>query len=226
MKVFQVVPREGIEPSPLFRERILSPQRLPFRHRGIKLINNELQPHCWRARWQGITRFCNPTFCAMTEHTSKKQEKPPQARMVKIGECPYRNATSDTYYALVKHLGRQIRRSLKTKDKTLAQRRLADFRKSVSKLKGDAGKCLMSFAELGRTWIEGTGTRLKASSLRRKEGCLKNLGTYFGTVRINGIPRDICEKWDHERGGQVSESSFNKEADVLKRVLVYATEHG
>jgi integrase len=31
----EVVPREGIEPSPLFRERILSPQRLPFRHRGF-----------------------------------------------------------------------------------------------------------------------------------------------------------------------------------------------
>lgn len=30
------VGREGVEPSPDFSERILSPRRLPFRHRPVK----------------------------------------------------------------------------------------------------------------------------------------------------------------------------------------------
>ena len=30
----RLVPRAGVEPAPSFEERILSPQRLPFRHPG------------------------------------------------------------------------------------------------------------------------------------------------------------------------------------------------
>lgn len=162
----------------------------------------------------------------MPEHNPKKPGKAPQAEMVKIGECLYRNATSGTYYALVKHLGRQIRRSLKTTDKTLAQRRLAEFRKSVARLNNDSGKRHMSFRELGREWMESAGTRLKASSLRRNSGCLKNLCEHFGQTRINDITREICEKWEKKRGAELSESSFNKESDVLKRSLDYAVDHG
>ena len=33
--LMRLVPREGLEPSPSFEERILSPQRLPFRHPGM-----------------------------------------------------------------------------------------------------------------------------------------------------------------------------------------------
>jgi integrase len=162
----------------------------------------------------------------MTEHNPKKQEKAPQAEMVKIGECLYRNATSGTYYALVKHLGRQIRRSLKTTDKALAQRRLGDFRKSVSRLNNDSEKRHMSFEELGQEWMENAGTRLKASSLRRNAGCLKNLCVHFGMTRINDITRELCETWEKKRGAELSESSFNKESDVLKRSLDYAVDHG
>ena len=32
--VNEVVPRAGVEPAPSYEERILSPQRLPFRHPG------------------------------------------------------------------------------------------------------------------------------------------------------------------------------------------------
>lgn len=43
-------------------------------------------------------------------------------------------ATSETYHALVKRGGKQFRRSLKTKDRHLASRRLADLRQQVSTL--------------------------------------------------------------------------------------------
>ncbi len=32
----ETVPGEGLEPSPFCKERILSPQRLPFRHPGLE----------------------------------------------------------------------------------------------------------------------------------------------------------------------------------------------
>ncbi len=53
----------------------------------------------------------------------------------RIGECLYRHHAG-TYYALVKVIGKQIKRSLKTSDLTLAKRRVADFRAKASRLTG------------------------------------------------------------------------------------------
>jgi hypothetical protein len=39
----------------------------------------------------------------------------------KIAENPYRLESSDGYYALIKKSGKQFRRSLKTKDRMLAE---------------------------------------------------------------------------------------------------------
>jgi len=127
---------------------------------------------------------------------------------------------------LVKHLGRQIRRSLKTKDKTLAQRRLAEFRKGVLRLSGDSEKRRMTFAELGESWLATACATLKTSSLRRNRLCLRNLGGTFGALRISEVTETICEIWERERGAEISESSFNKESDVLKRAFDYAVERG
>ena len=65
---------------------------------------------------------------------SKESQK--QTEFAKVAECLYRNKSSNTYYALVKRNGRQIRKSLKTKDRKLADRRLKDFRQSIDKLSG------------------------------------------------------------------------------------------
>ena len=46
----------------------------------------------------------------------------------KVGENLYRLKTSGTYYALLKRGGKQIRKSLKTKDKELAARKLGEQR--------------------------------------------------------------------------------------------------
>jgi integrase len=153
-------------------------------------------------------------------------KNPTQSVMLKIGECLYRNETSGTYYALVKRHGRQIRRSLKTNDKTLAQRRLAEFRESVSRLSTDAGKRRMNFRQLCTEWLATAGATLKASSLRRNELCVQTLCKSFGEVKIGDITRDGCEAWERSRGALLCESSFNKEADVLKRALDYAVEKG
>ena len=43
--------------------------------------------------------------------------------------CLYRYSSNGVYYALVKHEGKQKRASLKTTDKTVAKRKLADFQR-------------------------------------------------------------------------------------------------
>jgi integrase len=149
-----------------------------------------------------------------------------EGKFLKVGECLYRHKSSGVYYALVKNQGRQIRRSLKTNDKALAQRRLTAFRSTVANLSSDTEKRKMTFRELGDTWLEISGVHLKPSALARNQLCLRQLCTHFGQARINDVTRDMCEDWERTRGPELKASSFNKEADCLKRAFDYAVEHG
>lgn len=49
----------------------------------------------------------------------------------KLGERPYRNPSSGTYYALIKVAGKQIKSSLKTKNLPEARRQLKDYRNDL-----------------------------------------------------------------------------------------------
>jgi hypothetical protein len=51
-----------------------------------------------------------------------------------VGENLYRHAPSGNYYALLRRGGKQFRRSLKTDDRALANRRLSDLRKKIANL--------------------------------------------------------------------------------------------
>ena len=54
--------------------------------------------------------------------------------------CLYRYSTNDVYYALVTQKGRQHRKSLETTDKTVANRKLADFQRDLGKVDTSQGK--------------------------------------------------------------------------------------
>lgn len=67
----------------------------------------------------------------------KPQEK--QSDWVKVGPCLYRYKTG-TYYALVKHGGKQIRQSLETTDATLARRKLGKLKANIDKIDPDVAR--------------------------------------------------------------------------------------
>lgn len=60
----------------------------------------------------------------------QQQEEETESDWKKIGPCLYRYRGAK-YYALLKHGGKQIRRSLDTTDLPLARRRLAEFRRDL-----------------------------------------------------------------------------------------------
>ena len=98
--------------------------------------------------------------------------KSPKASQVKkpfrkVGENLYRLKTSGTYYALLKRGGKQIRKSLGTKDKELAIRNLAELRKKVGRLNNDKDLRNITFEELSSRWLAVKSSRLKASLISR-----------------------------------------------------------
>jgi hypothetical protein len=91
---------------------------------------------------------------------------------------------------LLKRGDKQFRRSLKTKDRKLADRRLAEYRGQVGNLTiSDDSR--LSFAEIAQLWSSATSHALKASSVTRRETCIKNLTPHFAGVTIRNIPAPI-----------------------------------
>ena len=54
----------------------------------------------------------------------------------KVGECLYRNASSRSYYALIKLRGKQIKRKLDAHDLAEAKRKLRDFKDEQERIDG------------------------------------------------------------------------------------------
>src|SRR6185369_7422929 len=81
----------------------------------------------------------------------------------RVAENLYRLEQTGGYYALLKRGDKQFRRSLKTKDRKLADRRLAEYREQVGGLviSDDAR---LSFGEIGKRWMDSTAHALKPST--------------------------------------------------------------
>jgi integrase len=143
-----------------------------------------------------------------------------------VAECLYRNDASGIYYALIKRGGKQIRRSLKTSDRKLAERRLVEFREKVGGLDATHGKVKLSFSEVAGQWISSWKTHLKPSSARRREGAIAQLAQSLGQVPVRSITRAQCEAWAERRSPDVAAATFNLERDTLQMILDYAKREG
>jgi integrase len=155
-----------------------------------------------------------------------------------VGENLYRSESSGIYYALFKRDGKQIRRSLKTTDKELARRKLANLREQVHRLTGDDGKTL-PFAEydkdhpdrliggVAKRWLDIASTALKPASRARRECAIKQLAPHFRDVTVRNIRRQHAETWatTHAASGR-SARDFNITRDTLRMILDYACQHG
>ncbi len=142
-----------------------------------------------------------------------------QAGYTQVAECLFRHDSSGKYYALLKRSGKQIRRSLKTTDRKLAERRLADFREKVGQLDLANGRGKMAFTDLAKRWLDVVRVHLKPRSARTREVYLKTINATFGDLPVRSITRAQCEDWAKLRSPAVSASTFNQETETLRAVL-------
>ncbi|MDD3181010.1 MAG: tyrosine-type recombinase/integrase [Opitutaceae bacterium] len=129
------------------------------------------------------------------------------------------------YYALLKRADKQFRRSLKTKDRKLADRRLAELRAQVGNL-SITEDARLSFDEIAQRWFDTTAHALKASTVTRRRTCLKNLSPFFAGVAIRNIQPHHCERWLTERGARIAPQTMVHELNALRNVLDYAVSLG
>ena len=142
-----------------------------------------------------------------------------------VGENLYRLESSGGYYALVKRGDKQYRRSLKTKDRKLAERRLTEFRVQVGSLTtGEEGR--LTFNEVAIRWKDTTQHGLKESTVKRRLTCIKNVAPFFNGIPIRSVQPQHCERWLTERGMKMAPRTLVHELDTMRLVFDYAVRLG
>src|SRR6266481_7163592 len=140
----------------------------------------------------------------------------------KVGECLYRN-THGVYFAWFSVRGKQVKRSLKTNDKELARRRLAELRKTAARLHGSEDRNLR-FEELVKLWLQSIQGGVKRSTYRRRVVCINQLMPFLKTIPMRSITSVDIERWKLRRGASIAARTFNKELETLNHVIRYARD--
>jgi integrase len=94
-----------------------------------------------------------------------------QGTFQKVGECLYRYSRNGVYYARIKRAGKETKRSLRTTDRSLAQRRLRDFQDDQQQVDPSRGN--LTFAQLCDRWLA-----------TKKNANPKTLGTKAHVVKL------------------------------------------
>jgi hypothetical protein len=114
----------------------------------------------------------------MASNQSERHKSPAKLVFNNVGENLYRLEPTGVYYALLKRGGKQFRRSLKTNDRALANRRLSDLRLKIANLALTDTRNA-TFGALAKSWLDGVRHALKPSSVSRREVCIKGLTPFF-----------------------------------------------
>ncbi len=143
----------------------------------------------------------------------------------RVAENLYRLEQSGGYYALLKRADKQFRRSLKTKDRKLADRRLSELRAQVGKLT-TSGDARLTFEQVAQRWKDATGHTVKVSTVKRWDSCIKNLAPFFAGVPIRNIQARHCERWLTERASKIAPQTMANELNVMRPIFAYAVRGG
>ena len=142
----------------------------------------------------------------------------------KVGECLYRNSHG-AYFAWFSVNGKQIKKSLKTFDRELARRRLAELRQNAQRVHGQGeSQRALRFEEVAEMWLESVKSEIKFSSWDRRGVCIRGLEPYFLGLPFRSITLHEVEKWKVERGAQIAPRTFNKELETLSLLFRYARD--
>lgn len=132
-------------------------------------------------------------------------------RFEKVGECLYRYTSNGNYYAVVRHEGKLIRRSLETDDAKLAKRKLADFKKTLSQID----------SSLGKMTVEELLKKFQASLKKLDKNTIQKLGF---------VAQHFREKWApgmNQSVRKVKQSEIDEWLGVMREeyAVSYYNEH-
>lgn len=146
---------------------------------------------------------------------SASQSKP--AVWEKVGECLYRLASTGGFYARVWIRGKEIRRTLETKDWQLAKRRLRELRKDLEKLDVEATKTTI---EAYLETFLATSQQKSKSSQQKREAIVKRIKDEWPEgvgQKIRDVkPSDVL-RWLQKQRERYASSTYNEYVQFIRR---------
>jgi integrase-like protein len=162
-----------------------------------------------------VTLICHRKLPSMETEALGEAKAARKLVFHRVAENLYRLETSGGYYALLKRGDKQFRRSLKTKDRKLADRRLVELRAQVGNLTiGEDAR--LSFDEVAERWKAATQHGLKPSTVLRRKTCIRNLSPFFKGTTVRHIQPHHCERWLTERGAKMAPQTLVHELDTMR----------
>jgi integrase len=104
----------------------------------------------------------------------------------KVGECLYRYSSNGVYYARFESGGKEIRRSLRTTDRTSAQRALAWLKQEREQVDPAQGK--LTLAELCGRYLQ-TVQHQKPKTVERKTLIVRRIRTQWPTGKLTQVAK-------------------------------------
>jgi hypothetical protein len=98
---------------------------------------------------------------------------------------------------------------------------LASFRLNVGRIAHPIKDKGLTFAELAEDWFGAAKTRMKQSSVRGKEVCIRQLNKHFGLLQVRKFTTTTCHEWEKVRGSGIGASTFNHDRTALVEILGY-----
>lgn len=139
-----------------------------------------------------------------------------------VGDNLYRLASTGGFYARVWLRGKEIRRSLRTKDRQLAKRRLAEFRRDMEALDMDASKTtLEAYLETFMTTSQN-----RAKSTRQKQEAMQRrvLSEWPGgaKVKLSDVKHSDVLRWLHIQRENYAPSTYNEHVQFIRKLFACA----
>ena len=145
-----------------------------------------------------------------------------QVILKNVGECLARAEGSGIYYAILKNKGRQIRKSLRTTSRPMAERERDRLRAGVRQLRVVGG----SFKAVAELAIGTKMSGKKPSSLKRRLVSLRHIMPWFEKKLIASIKPEDIDTFVTERSEQVGNRTFNLDLETLHMVFRFAIARG
>ena len=142
----------------------------------------------------------------------------------KVGECLYRHTSNGTYYARVEKEGKEFRRSLRTNDRAVAKRKLADFQREIGRTLPGANRTTV--AQLADMYFD-TQQHLEKSTRDNKGRIIRRIKDSWpggGNQSLDKVRPSHVESWLSAQGTDRSASSLNSFIEVVCAVLPSPSE--
>ena len=157
-----------------------------------------------------------------TSDVQSQQTSAKKGVFEKVGECLYRYSTNGMHYGRVEKDGKQFRRSLKTADRALARRLLADFQKELGHMVPGASR--ITVAQLCERYLE-TQQHLEKSTREGKTHIIariKEIWTEGHNQTVGKVCPSHVEAWLSAEGAHRDVSSLNSFIEVVRSVFALA----